>query len=336
MTTKTPSLAQMLESYFAQRLVQQRHASPATICTYSEALRLLLVFAAGRAHLPPERLTIENLDREIVLAFLDDLEQTRRNTIRTRNARRAAIRAFLHYVAYMDPTAMGVIQRVLAIPAKRTVKPLLGYLTMEELQAVLKVPDCKTRQGRRDYAVLLFLERTGARVSEAVGVNFADLHLECKPAVRLIGKGRRERLTPLSADIAAVLRELAVERQANLGDAVPVFANSRGQRLTRFGITHLVHRAVKLATQQVPSLAERRISPHTFRHTTAMRLLQSGVDLTIIRSWLGHVDIETTHHYIEADLRMKERALEQSGIVEQSKARYVASDAVLALLEKYR
>lgn len=336
MTANTPSLAQMLESYFAQRLVQQRHASPATIRTYSEALRLLLVFAAGIADLPPERLAIGHLDREVVLAFLDNLEQTRQNTIRTRNARRAAIRAFFHYVAYMDPTAMGVIQRVLAIPAKRTVKPLLGYLTTEELQAVLDAPNCRTRQGRRDYAVLLFLERTGARVSEAVGVNFADLHFEGKAAVRLVGKGRRERLTPLSSNIAELLRELAVERQANLGDAVPVFANSRGQRLTRFGITHLVRRAVKSATQRMPSLAERPISPHTFRHTAAMRLLQSGVDLAVISSWLGHVDIDTTHHYVEADLRMKERALEQGGIVEVNAGRYIASDAVLALLDRYR
>jgi site-specific recombinase XerD len=336
MTSPTPTLATLLESYFAQRLIQQRHASPATIRTYSDALRLLLIFAAGKAQLSPERLTIQHLDREVVLAFLDDLEQTRQNTIRTRNARRAAIRAFFHYVAYLDPTAMGVVQRVLAIPTKRTVKPLLGYLSTDELQAVLNAPDRHTRQGRRDYAVLLFLARTGARVSEVIGVNFADLHFEGKAAVRLVGKGRRERLTPLGTDVAGVLRELAVERQAHLRDALPVFTNSRGQRLTRFGITHLVHRAVTVAAQHLPTLATRAISPHTFRHTTAMHLLQAGVDLSIIRSWLGHVDIETTHHYIEADLRMKERALEQGGLVEANAGRYTPSDAVLALLERYR
>lgn len=334
--TTPPTVAGMIESFFAQRLIKQRQASPATIQTYSEAIRLLLVFAAKQLGTTPARLTMKQLDREMVLAFLDYLETDRQNSIRTRNARRAVLRSFYQYVGYLDPTALAIVQRVLAIPAKRMTHTLFGYLTREELLGMLAVPDQRTPLGRRDYTILLFMARTGARVSEVIGVNANDLSLQGKATVRLRGKGSRERVTPLGADVATALEALCTERGYDMRAPCPVYTNGRGQRLTRFAVTHLVRRTVAGACATTPSLAERGISPHTLRHTAAMHLLQAGVDVNIIRSWLGHVNLETTHHYVEADLQMKEKALENSGIVEPSKARYVASDTVLALLERYR
>ncbi len=335
MTTLRPTLAEMLESFFEQRLIKQRQASPATIRTYSDAIRLLLLFAAARSQIAPNRLTLAQLDRDMVLAFLDYLEVERRNSIRTRNARRAALRSFYQYAGYLDPTILAVVQRVLAIPAKRTVTPLLGYLTREELQVLLEAPNRQTWQGRRDYALLLFMARTGARVSEVIGVNAVDLTVHGKAAVRLRGKGGRERVTPLGSDLAALLHEWCAERRLAADAPVPVFTNTRGERLTRFALTHLLRRVVAVAQQRLPSLGERAISPHTLRHTAAMHLLQAGVDLNIIRAWLGHVNLDTTHHYVEADLTMKEQVLEKTGIVEPTQARYTASDAVLSLLERY-
>jgi len=334
--TTIPTVADMIESFFEQRLIKQRQASPATIRTYSDALRLLLVFTAEQAETTPARLTMKQLDRDTVLAFLDHLETIRKNSIRTRNARRAALRSFYQYVGYLDPTALAIVQRVLAIPAKRTIKTLFGYLTREELTGMLAVPDQRTPLGRRDYTIVLFMARTGARVSEVIGVNANALSLQGKASVRLCGKGGRERVTPLGADVATAISALCTEQGCDLRTPSPVFTNGRGQRLTRFAITHLVRRTVAEASLTMPSLIDRPISPHTLRHTAAMYLLQAGVDLNIIRSWLGHVNLDTTHHYVEADLHMKETALEQSGIVEPSQARYVASDTVLALLERYR
>lgn len=332
----TYTVAEMVESFFEQRLVKQRRASPATISTYSEAIRLLLVFAAREARTTPARLTMKHLDRETVLAFLDHLEAERHNSIRTRNARRAVLRSLYQYFGYMDPTALAIVQRVLAIPAKRTITALFGYLTHEELAGFLAIPNQCTPLGRRDYTMLLFMARTGARVSEVIGVNANDISFHGKATVLLRGKGGRERMTPLGTDVATAVRALCTELGCDMRAPTPVFTNGRGQRLSRFAVTHLVRRTVAEACESVPSLAHRHISPHTLRHTAAMHLLQAGVDLNIIRSWLGHVNLDTTHHYLEADLQMKERALEQSGIVEPSKARYVASDAMLALLEKYR
>lgn len=334
--TNKPTVAEMVESYFELRLIKQRQASQSTISTYSEGIRLLLVFSAKEAGTTPARLTMKHLDRETVLAFLDHLEDDRHNSVRTRNARRAALRPFYQYVGYMDPQSLGIVQRVLAIPAKRTITPLFGYLTREELTCMLSVPDQQTFLGRRDFTLLLFMARTGARVSEVVGVNASDLSFQGKATVRLRGKGGRERMTPLGTDVATAVEGLCTERGYDMRAPVPVFTNGQGQRLTRFALTHLVRRTFAVACGAMPSLTARRISPHTFRHTAAMHLLQAGVDLNIIRSWLGHVNLDTTHHYMEADLQMKEKVLERTGIVEPSKARYVAPDEVLALLERYR
>ncbi len=333
MSAKQQTLATFIESFFQQRLIAQRKSSRETIASYRDSLRLLIVFSSEASHTAPERLTIANLDRDVILAFLDYLEQTRGNCVRTRNNRLAAIRSFFKYLAYLDPTTMGVVQRVLAIPSKRTVQPILGYLTREELDVLLSVPDRNCRQGRRDYALLLFMAHTGARVSEAVGVNANDLSLSRPYQVLLRGKGGKERLTPIRADLAEVLEALCEEAGIYPSGNSAVFAGITGKRLTRHGVTHIIRRTVPPAISVLPMLSKKSITPHTLRHTTAMHMLQDGVDLNLIRSWLGHVSLDTTHHYIEADVEMKRRALEQSGVVELGHTRYQPADKLLALLE---
>jgi len=221
----------------------------------------------------------------------------------------------------------------MGIPAKRTVKRMVQYLYQDELEAILDVPDRSTPQGRRDYALLLFLGRTGARVSEAIGVHAAALHLERPWQVELYGKRSKERTVPLGEDIAVVLREFLDYRGLAAAAAVPVFVNAHGERLTRYGVIHILRRAVSYAIKTKPSLGRIRISPHTLRHTTAMHLLQSGVDLTTIRSWLGHVNLSTTHDYIEADVEMKRRALDKCDNSEAKASRYTASDKLLDFLD---
>jgi site-specific recombinase XerD len=279
-------------------------------------------------------LEIDDLDADLVLAFLESLERERGNCPRSRNARLAAIRSFFQHVAFRDPTAIGIAQRVRAIGPKRTVRRVVTFLHRPEIDALLRVPDRQTAQGRRDYALLLFLIRTGARVSEAVGVNLTDVQFDAPPHVLVRGKGLKERVIPLPPDLAALLSALRQEGPPGAGGAVPLFVDRRGRRLTRFGITHLVRRLVKHAATQCASLRTARISPHRFRHTAAMQLLQAGVDLAVIRAWLGHVDIRTTHHYLEADLEMKRRALAAAGVTPADHVRYQPPSAILALLER--
>lgn len=326
-------MGSLLESFFRRRLVAQRRASPATIATYRDALKLLVVFAGRRCGKPPSGLEVRDLDRDTILEFLDHLEKERGNSARTRNARLTAIRSFFQYVAYTDPEALGIVQRVLMIPGKRTVKPMISHLTPRELGALLAAPDRRTIRGRRDYALMLFLGETGARVSEAIGVESADLRCDRPCQVLLRGKGSKERVVPLREQTAAILRALCKERGLDAHDRAPLFANRRGDRLTRFGVTHAIRRAVRTARERQPGLEGRTVSPHVFRHTAAMNLLRAGVDLSVIRSWLGHVNLDTTHHYLEADVEMKRRALEQCRTAKPQPRRYRAPDAVLAMLE---
>ena len=327
------TLASLLESFFYQRLMAQRRASPATVNAYRDAWRLFLLFVSERVGKPPCRLSLQELDRDVVLAFLDHLELERNNTVSTRNVRLTAIRSFFQYVAYCDPAAMSFANRVLSIQSKKTTRRLMDYLRKDELDAILVATDRTFPQGRRDYALLLFLARTGARVSEAVGVNVGDLQLQQPSCVLIRGKGAKERMVPLAKDIAPVIRSLIHERGVTADSQSPVFVNSRGQRLTRHGVTHIIHRTVAIAARTIPPLSSKAISPHTLRHTAAMNLLQSGVDLTTIQSWLGHASVNTTHQYVEADLEMKRRALEKCKIAEAELAPYRPTDKVLALLE---
>lgn len=336
MTKKTStSLPAMLETFFRHRLAAQRKASPATVSSYRDALRLLLIFASERKGKTPSKLNIEEIDRNLVLSFLDHLENERGNCIRTRNARLMAIRSFFTHVSYCTPEFVAHAQRVLSIPSKRSNKNVIDYLRHEEVDAILGTPDQSTAQGRRDYTLLLFMVRTGCRVSEAIGVNIEDLRLVNPLQVLLRGKGSKERVVPFAEDVAYALRMLLAERTNSSQAISPVFINTRSTRLTRFGVSHIVKRTTAIAESKLPSLAKRSITPHTLRHTTAMLLLQAGVDMTTIQSWLGHASMNTTHGYVDADLEMKRQALDACDFAEAGFKPYQPTDKVLALLEKF-
>jgi len=328
------SLAHHLESFFHRRLTQQRNATPATVKTYRDALRLLVLFAAERAGKKPCALAVGDLDRDVVLAYLNHLECSRANGVSTRNARLTAVRSFFHHIAADDPEAIGVAQRVLAIPTKKTDVPTTHYLSKDALDALINAPKQNLPRGRRDRTLLLFLARTGARISEALGVEAVDLTLDgARSQVMLCGKGRKKRMVPLARDVATAIDNLLRERGVGLRDHVPVFVGAHGQRLTRFGAIHIVRRAVAAASQQMPELAQKRISPHLFRHSLAMLLLQSGVDLLTIQAWLGHAQVSTTHRYAAADSEMMRAGLEKAGIRSNAAKRYRPKDPVLRLLE---
>jgi integrase/recombinase XerD len=330
-----PSLARLLESFFRNRLTDQRNATPATIASYRDALRLLVLFASERTGHNPCVLTVQDLDRDLILAFLNHLEQERGTCIHTRNSRLTAVRSFFHHVAANDPGSIGVAQRILAIPIKRSHTEVTHYLSRSELAALIDAPDRRTSRGRRDSVLLLFLARTGARVSEALNVDAADLQLgRPYPQVLLWGKGRKQRMVPLPDDLAKALEELLRERGIGRHDSLPLFVGRRGQRLTRFGATHIVRRAVATASKRIPRLVRKHVSPHVLRHSLAMTLLQSGVDLLTIQAWLGHAQVATTHRYASADVQMMRRGLEQAGVSGKEFARFQPKDEVLRLLEQ--
>lgn len=311
---QTPPLAPLLESYFRRRLTKQRNAISATLASYRDALRMLILFAAARLRKKPAALALEDLDRGLVLAFLDELEGKRNNSVATRNARLAALRSFFHHVA-ADPASFGVAQRVLTIPTKRAHIEVTHHLTIAEVEAIIAAPDQTTPRGRRDRAFLLVLARTGARVSEATGVNANDLQLERgPPQVLLHGKGRRDRVVPIPKDLVRSLTDLLSERGLANHEPRPIFVGVHKERLTRFGATHIVRRAASQAASTRPSLEGKPISPHIFRHSLAMKLLRSGVDLLTIQAWLGHAQVATTHRYAAADVEMMRRGLEKAGI----------------------
>ena len=325
------SLAPLVRSYFLDRLIRQRNATPATIAAYRDTFRLWLRFVEQTLGRSATSLTVDDLDAPLVLAFLDHLEQDRGNTIRTRNARLAALRSFVQYVALEEPTALPALQRILAIPRKRYPKPVLGFLSRDEVRALLSAPDQLTWSGRRDHALLLTLYNTGARVSEVLGLDVKDLLLDRTPRVALHGKGRKDRIVPLWLNTSRTLTAWVTDRKAQ--PSQPLFPNSRGVRLSRSGVATRLALAVDIASKECPSLRSRRVSPHTLRHTTAMHLLQSGTDLTVIALWMGHESPTTTHAYLEADLALKERALARVDAPAISANRYSPSDQLLAFLD---
>jgi site-specific recombinase XerD len=331
--SKPSTLAALLESFFRHRLLEQRNASPLTVASYRDTLRLFIRYASARGKREPCRLDVRDLDREVVLGFLDHVERERGNGPRTRNARLTAIRSFFRHVATSDPSALGIVQRVLDIPTKRAVVPAPRYVSAKTIDALLKTPDQQTPLGRRDFAFLLFLARTGARVSEAIGVDAADVQLTRPAHVLLRGKGRKERILPLAPDLARTLQRLHHERALGHDERRPVFVGVRGNRLTRFGAIHLVRRAVRRGVPHSPDLARMKVSPHLFRHGLAMTLLQSGSDLVTIQAWLGHASVLTTHRYAEADTAMMRRSLELAGVTARCGKRFQPKDAVLHILE---
>jgi integrase/recombinase XerD len=321
----------LLQDFFQQRLVAQRGASAQTIASYRDAFELFLRYAEQRTGRSPSALTLEDLDAPIVLTFLDHLEAERGNSSRTRNLRLTAIRSFLRYASIRDPTALPVAQRVLAIPTKRFDHPVLGFLSREEVQFLLDAPDRTTWSGQRDAVLFAVLYNTGARVSEITGLRRADVLLDRASALHLHGKGRKERVVPLWKNTAAQLRQWLP--RINPSPDTPVFPNRAGARMSRSGAEHRLRVALTTASKRCPSLVGRRISPHTLRHTTAMHLLQSGVDITVIALWLGHENPSTTHLYVEADLAMKEAALHRLKDPAPGPLRFRARDRLLTFLE---
>jgi site-specific recombinase XerD len=293
-----------------------------------------VLFAAERTGKKPCVLDIQDLDRDVVLAYLDHLERSRGNCVGTRNARLTAIRSFFHHVAASDPALIGVAQRVLAIPSKKADVSTTHYLSRLELDALIDAPNFNTRRGRRDRALLLFLARTGARISEALGVDAADLTLDgARSQVMLRGKGRKQRMVPLASDVATATHNLLQERRIGCHEHLPVFVGLNGRRLTRFGAVHALRRALAAASRQMPELKRKHISLHVFRHSLAMILLRSGSDLLTIQAWLGHAQVATTHRYAAADVEMMRRGLSKAGIQGKAAHRFRPKDAVLSLLE---
>jgi site-specific recombinase XerD len=325
------SFATLLQDFFFERLTAQRNASPRTIASYRDTFRLLLRFVQGRSvHTVP--LTLADLDAPLVLAFLTHLERDRHNSVRSRNARLAALHSFFRYAATRDPTQLPVVQRVLAIPSKRHDRPLLGFLQLAEMQAVQAAVDRSTWSGRRDDVMIATLYNTGARVSEIVGLKASDFASGPTATVHLRGKGRKERLVPLWRSTVRMLSRWLSDNPGSADRAL--FPNRDGQAMTRSGVAFRLRLAVQKAAEECPSLRGRKISPHTLRHTTAMHLLQSGVDITVIALWLGHESPTTTHGYVEADLSMKKRALGRLVEPARRKTRFVPSNDLLAFLDR--
>ncbi len=323
--------AGLLQRFFAERLMQQKNVSPRTISAYRDSFRLLLCYAERTLGKPPTKMTLNDLSADLVLAFLTHLESERHNSIRSRNARLAALRAFAHYVALQCPPAVELAQRILAIPMKRFDRPLLGFLSRDEVQAMLASADAHSWCGQRDRILLMLLYNTGARVSELLGILVRDAVLEETPCVRLHGKGRKQRTVPLWRETAVAVRQWL--KYTGLTAEQPLVPNRQCRTMTRSNVAERIALMASAAIKQCPSLHNRRISPHTVRHTTAMHLLQAGVDITVIALWLGHESPITTHGYVEADLAMKERALATIGPPESKLKRFRPTDALLKFLQ---
>lgn len=325
------SFSSLLQEFFTECLGRQRNVSPQTVASYRDAFMLLLRFAEEQLKKRPTDLCISDLDGPFVLNFLDHLEQERHVTIRTRNNRLAAIRSFMRYASLRDLASLPHIQRVLAIPMKRFDRPAIEFLSREEMQTILNAPDTSTWSGHRDQVLFTMLYNTGARVSEITGLTVDRLTLGQTPSVLLHGKGRKQRTMPLWKSTAKLIEEWFRRTAPNQSD--PVFPNRFGSHMSRSGVEDRLQILVLKATERCPSLRRRDISPHTVRHTTAMHLLQSGVDITVIALWLGHESPATTHLYMEADLAMKEKTLSKLQPPDVTQARFHATDDLLAFLK---
>jgi site-specific recombinase XerD len=325
------ALAPTLQAFFTDRLIRQRQASPHTRAAYRDTLRLLLVFASAQKHKEPSQLDIDDLDAPVIGTFLDHLEQQRKNGVRTRNARLAAIRSLFRYAALRHPEHAAVIARVLAIPAKRYDRRLVTFLTEAELDALLAAPNPSSPTGRRDRALLTLAAQTGLRASELIGLHCADVHLGDGAHVSCLGKGRKQRVTPLTSGTTAVLRGWLGERGGQ--PAEPLFTTRRGRALSRDALEHRLAKYVALAARICPSLGQKTVTMHVLRHTAAMRLLRAGIDTSVIALWLGHEQIETTQIYLHADLEIKERALARTTPANVTPGRYHPPDKLLAFLE---
>ena len=320
-----------LQAFFSSYLRVQKQASPETVASYRDTFRLLLQFVRSTRGVEPSSLHLGDLDAPLILAFLDHLEKQRKNSVRSRNLRLAAVRSFFRLVTLRDPASISIAQRVLAIPVKREDKRLIGYLTRPEVDALLAAPDRSHWLGRRDHALLLTMYNSGARVSELVALKRDQASLGTTSCLHLHGKGRKERSVPLWPQTARTLRAWFGEH-ARPGSA-PAFTNARGTMLSRDGVDYILKKSVRLASVHCSSLKSKTVSCHVIRHSTAMHLLQAGVDIAVIALWLGHASLETTHAYLEADLATKERALEKLAAVKGRFSRFHPDDELLAFLK---
>tara|TARA_R110000772_G_scaffold85923_7_gene180291 strand:- start:2396 stop:3388 length:993 start_codon:yes stop_codon:yes gene_type:complete len=326
----TAALPALIQRFFTDRLCVQMEASRHTVAGYRDTFRLLLRFASVRHGKPPVKLMVEDIDADLVADFLHHGETVRGNSARSRNTRLAAIRSFFRYVAMTDPTWLLHCQRILAMPGKRYVRRAVTFLDAAEIAALLAAPDRTTWAGRRDHALLLLAVQTGLRASELVGLTCGDVMLGTGAHVRCIGKGRKERATPLRRDTAKLL---AAWIGNGKDENRPLFPSIRGDRLSRDALEHLVRKHCLTASRACPSIGSKRVTPHTLRHSTAMDLLHHGVDQAVIALWLGHESVETTQVYIHADMRMKEKALARVAAPATPTGRFRPDDQLLAFLE---
>lgn len=324
------TLPALIQRFFTDRLCTQMEASRHTVAGYRDTFRLLIRYASARHGTPPVRLAVEDIDADLVADFLVHGETARGNCARSRNTRLAAIRSFFRYVAMTDPTRLLHCQRILAMPNKRYVRRAVTFLDAHEIAALLAAPDRTTWTGRRDHALLLLALQTGLRASELVSLRCSDVVLGTGAHIRCMGKGRKERSTPLRRDTARLLKAWI---GGNGDDKRPLFPSIRGGPLSRDALEHLVRKHCLTASRSCPSIASKRVTPHTLRHSTAMDLLHHGVDQAVIALWLGHESVATTQIYIHADMRMKEKALARVAAPATPTGRFQPDDQLLAFLE---
>jgi site-specific recombinase XerD len=330
-TPTPPSFPALVQQFFTEYLVAQRAVSPRTVACYRDALMLFLDFASRKLGKAPTAMQLADMRPELILAFLDHLEQARKNAIRSRNLRLTALRAFLKFAGRRDVTSLHDIERALAVPMKRFERPMLGFLTRAEMLAVLGQPG-ENWSSQRDHLLLAMLYNTGARVSEMIGVRVVDVVLDGGACVHLHGKGRKLRSIPLWKSTVVEIRAWLRLNPVLRGKAA-LLPNRDGQAMSRSNVTQRLNLAVTRATAEQPSLATKRVSPHTLRHTSAMHLPQSGVPFNVIALWLGHESTTTTHRYVEADLAMKEKALARLEAPDTKMGRYKAPGSLLRFLQ---
>ena len=323
------TLPALLQSFFTERLLTQRQVSTHTIASYRDTFRLLLRFAQRERHKRPSELNLSDLDADLIGSFLTSLEQQRRCSARTRNARLTAIRSFFYYASFQEPGLSAHIQRVLAIPYKRQARPMVAFLSHEEIEAVLAAPDERTWLGRRDHALLTLAFHTGLRLSELTSLDRSAITFGPGAHVRCRGKGRKDRSTPLTTGTAAVLRSWLKEPEPA---TEVLFPNARGGRLSADSVQYLVRKYAQLAAVRCPTLRGKRVSPHVLRHSAAMELLAAGVDSSVIALWLGHESVNTTQIYLHAHLALKEAALARTTPPNVRPGRFRPDDQLLAFL----
>ena len=330
-STVSPSFPSLVQSFFTEHLTKQRALSSRTVAAYRDAFVLFLDFTQKRLQKPPTAFLLTDITPALILAFLDHLEVDRHNAVRSRNARLAALRSFLKFAGRRDVAGLHVVEQALGVPMKRFERPMIGFLSRDEMLAVIGRPGLSWAS-QRDCLLMALMYNTGARVSEVIGVKVSDVMLDASACVHLHGKGRKDRTVPLWRSTVKSVRQW-LKINPELGPTSALLPNRCGEAMTRSNVTQRMALAVQAAIKTMPSLEKRAISPHTIRHTTAMHLLQSGVEISVIALWLGHESPTTTHQYVEADLAMKEKALARLQDPEIPARRFKATESLLEFLK---